>query len=71
MKNRTAEEILSITFAHLDKVLREKRNDTMPRGENVNARSSPQREQGEPARPEKVAAAYARRQERVKVKASA
>ena len=60
MKNRTAEEILSITFAQLDKVLLEKRNDTMPQGENVNARSSPQREEGDPARLEKVAAANMR-----------
>ncbi|MHB8790130.1 MAG: hypothetical protein ACYDBT_09645 [Desulfobulbaceae bacterium] len=71
MKNRTAEEILSITFAHLDKVLLEKRNDTIPLSVNVNARSSPQRELGDPARPEKVAAVYALWQERVKVKASA
>ena len=57
MKNRTAEEILSITFAHLDKVLREKGNDTMSLRDRADVRSGPYREQDDPARPEKVAGA--------------
>lgn len=55
MKNRTAEEILSITFAHLDKVLREKGNDTIPLSDRPDVRSGPHREQDDSARPEKVA----------------
>lgn len=60
MKNQTAEEILSITFAHLDKVLREKGSDTKPPCDRADGRAGPYREQDDPARPEKVAVANIR-----------
>jgi hypothetical protein len=51
MKNRTAEEILSHTFAHLDMVVREKRNEHG----KTHDRFDTLREQEYPAGPDNVA----------------
>ena len=51
MKNRTADEILSHTFAHLDMVLREKRNEKV----KAHDRFDTPRGQEKPAEPDYVA----------------
>jgi hypothetical protein len=51
MKNRTADEILSFTFAHLDMVLQEKRNE---KGK-AHDRFDTLRGQENPAEPDHVA----------------
>lgn len=60
MKNRTAEEILNFTFAHLDKVLRENRDAKDEVRDKISGRSSMRWGQEDPARPDNLAGAKIR-----------
>ena len=55
MKNRSVEEILSFTFAHLDGIVREKRNGQDKVRGQANGRAAHYREQEDSAVPESVA----------------
>ncbi|MHB8809160.1 MAG: hypothetical protein ACYC9M_04010 [Desulfobulbaceae bacterium] len=55
MKNRSAEEILSFTFAHLDTIVREKRNGQDKIRDQANGRAAQRWGQEDSAVPESVA----------------
>jgi len=60
MKNRSAEEILSFTFAHLDTALREKRYEHEEAHDKTGGKSAKRSGQEDPAVPNGVAGEYIR-----------